>query len=131
MDIALYVIDKKNSKIQFAGANNPLVIIRNKEIIQYKGDRMPIGHHLVMDEFQNNEIDVEKGDMLYTFSDGYQDQFGGENASKFMIKKLKEIMVEMSDKPLEEQKQFFDETIEKWKGTNDQVDDILLIGVRI
>jgi serine phosphatase RsbU (regulator of sigma subunit)/ligand-binding sensor domain-containing protein len=131
MDIALYIIDKKNNKIQFAGANNPLVIIRNKEIIQYKGDRMPIGHHLVMDEFQNNEIDVEKGDMLYTFSDGYQDQFGGENASKFMIKKLKEIMVELSDKPLEEQKHFFDETIESWKGPNDQVDDILLIGVRI
>ncbi len=131
MDIALYVIDKKKMKIQFAGANNPLVIIRNKEIIQIKADRMPIGHHVVMDEFQNNEIDVEKGDMLYTFSDGYQDQFGGENSSKFMIKKLKELMVEVSDKPLDEQRQFFDETIESWKGTNDQVDDILLIGVRI
>ncbi len=132
MDIALYVIDRKNMTLQFAGANNPLVIIRNKEIIQVKADRMPIGYYLVMDNFQNNEFDIQRGDMLYTFSDGYQDQFGGENASKFMIKKLKQLMVEVCDWPLDEQKKFFDETIEQWKGgKHEQIDDILLIGVRL
>ena len=92
---------------------------------------MPIGYHLVMDEFKNNEIDIQKGDMLYTFSDGYQDQFGGEKGSKFMIKKLKQLMIEICEKPVEEQHQILDETIENWKGTEEQIDDILLIGVRI
>ena len=131
MDIALYVIDRKNMKIQFSGANNPLIIIRNKEIIQIKGDRMPIGFHLIMDEFANHEIEIQEGDMLYSFSDGYQDQFGGENASKFMIKKLKNLMVEVSHLPLDEQKKIFDATITQWKGSHDQIDDILLIGVKI
>jgi len=133
MDLALYVIDRKNMKLQFAGANNPLVLIRNGEIIQVKGDRMPIGYHIIMDDFKNNELDIEKGDMLYTFSDGYQDQFGGEKGSKFMIKKMKRLMVEKCELPVEEQRKFFDETIEEWKkvGKEEQVDDILLIGVRI
>lgn len=131
MDIALYVIDRKNMKLQFAGANNPLILIRNGEIIQVKGDRMPIGYHIVMDEFKNNELDIEKSDMLYTFSDGYQDQFGGKDGSKFKIKKLKELMVEICNKPVGEQHIILDETIEKWKGTEEQIDDILLIGVRI
>lgn len=131
MDIALYVIDRKNMKLQFAGANNPLILIRNGEIIQVKGDRMPIGYHLVMDDFKNNELEIEKGDMLYTFSDGYQDQFGGDDGSKFKIKKLKQLMVEIYEKPTEEQHKIFDDTIENWKGTEEQIDDILLIGVRI
>ncbi|MFC2151107.1 SpoIIE family protein phosphatase [Bacteroidota bacterium] len=133
MDIALYVIDKKNMKLQFAGANNPLVIIRDGEIIQIKGDRMPIGYHIIMDEFKNNEIDLQKGDMMYTFSDGYQDQFGGEKGSKFMIKKMKQLMVEKCHLPVEEQHKFFDETIEEWKriGNEEQIDDIILLGVRI
>ena len=69
--------------------------------------------------------------MLYTFSDGYQDQFGGGDSSKFKIKKLKQLMVEICEKPVDEQHQILDETIENWKGTEEQIDDILLIGVRI
>ena len=92
---------------------------------------MPIGYHLVMDEFKNNEFDIEKGDMLYTFSEGYQDQFGGEKGSKFKIKKMKQLMVEICEKPVDEQHQILDDTIENWKGTEEQIDDILLIGVRI
>lgn len=131
MDLALYVIDRKNMKLQFSGANNPLILIRNKEVIQVKADRMPIGFHLVMDDFVNNEMDIEPDDMLYTFSDGYQDQFGGGDGSKFKIKQLKELMSEISDKPLDEQREIFNKTIENWKGTEEQIDDILLIGVKI
>ncbi|MFC2099131.1 SpoIIE family protein phosphatase, partial [Bacteroidota bacterium] len=88
MDLALHVIDFNKMTIEFAGANNPLILIRDNELIQIKGDRMPIGIHQLADQpFVNHEFEAIKGDVLYTFSDGYQDQFGGPNNKKFMIKK--------------------------------------------
>jgi len=134
MDMALHIIDKDNLKVEFAGANNPLVIIRNDEIIQVKGDRMPIGIHALADQpFNNNEVDVQKDDVLYTFSDGFQDQFGGPKGKKFMVKKMKELFVEIYRKPMEEQKQILYDVLIDWMktGNTEQVDDVVVIGVRI
>lgn len=118
-------------KLQFAGANNPLFVVRQQELISIKADHMPIGYYLVMKPFQNNEFDLLPGDMLYTFSDGYEDQFGGTENSKFKVKRFKELLVTISQKPLEEQRQILDDTIEEWKGIYDQIDDILVVGIKV
>lgn len=133
MDLALCVIDQKNMKLQFAGANNPLCLIRNNELIQIKGDRMAIGGNLDGDtpKFKNHELDLQKGDVLYTFSDGYPDQFGGEDGRKFMLKKFRELLLKIHKNPIEEQEKLLDDIIEKWRGREEQVDDILVIGVKI
>jgi len=134
MDLALHIIDKENKKIEFAGANNPLILIRNEEIIQIKADRMPIGIHERADEpFQNHEMEVFGGDVLYTFSDGFQDQFGGPENKKFMIKKLKELFVEISKKSMDEQKEILRTTFFDWMktGGTEQIDDVIVIGIRI
>jgi serine phosphatase RsbU (regulator of sigma subunit) len=138
MDMAFCVIDFKNSKMQFAGAQNPLIIVRDNEIIQIKADRMPIGIYLrERESFTNNEIQMQKGDTYYLFSDGYEDQFGGPQEKKFMIKNFKELLLNISLQPMSEQKQILDETLEHWMrhprkndAHFDQVDDILVIGLR-
>ncbi len=132
MDLALYIIDYENMKLEFAGANNPLIMVRDNEIIQTKGDSMPIGIHVKADQpFQNHEIELKKGDRLYTFSDGYQDQFGGPKGKKFMIKRMKNMFVEIHQKPMEEQKEILNTTIEDWMKNTAQIDDIILIGIKI
>ncbi len=132
MDLALYIMDRDNMKLEYAGANNPLVIIRNKEIIQYKADKMPIGIYIKADiPFKRHDIDIQEGDCIYTFSDGYQDQFGGKG-KKFMIKRMKSMLLENHDKPMTEQKALYDKTIVDWMGEEfEQIDDILLVGVRV
>ncbi len=139
MDIALCIIDKKEMKIQYAGAYNPLLIIRNEEISRIKADRMPIGIYLREKEsFTNNIIDIHKGDLLYIFSDGYVDQFGGETDSKIRSAKFKEILLANHKKPLDEQKAALVKFLEEWMAHTDetgkkykQVDDILVIGIEI
>ena len=136
MDLALHIIDQENKKLEFAGANNPLIMIRNDELIQLKGDRMPIGIHELADQpFVNNEMEIFAGDVLYTFSDGFQDQFGGPKDKKFMIKRMKEIFLEIHKKPMEEQKQILHKAFTEWIETaatpTEQVDDVILIGIRI
>jgi len=134
MDLALHVIDYEKMTIDFAGANNPLILVRDNEIIQVKGDRMPIGIHERADQpFINHEIKALKGDVIYTFSDGYQDQFGGAKNKKFMIKKLKELFIEIHNKPMEEQKSILKKAFYDWivPYNVEQIDDIIVIGVRI
>jgi len=134
MDMAVHIIDKKNNKLEFSGANNPLILIRDNELIQIKGDRMPIGIHELADQpFENNEMEIQKDDVFYIFSDGFQDQFGGPKGKKFMIKKMKELFVEIHRKPMEEQKQILYDSLMEWMkiGNTEQVDDIVMIGVRI
>jgi ligand-binding sensor domain-containing protein/serine phosphatase RsbU (regulator of sigma subunit) len=132
MDISLCVMNRNLKTIDFAGAYNPLIIIRNKEIIKYKGDKMPIGIFIKEKEsFTNHIIDVEKGDSLYLYSDGFQDQFGGENQKKFLPKNLNNLLLEISNKPSQEQKEILDTTLETWKGSEPQVDDIIVLGFKI
>ncbi|HRX30608.1 MAG: SpoIIE family protein phosphatase [Bacteroidales bacterium] len=132
MDVALSVIDKENGKVFFAGAYNPLYIIRNSELLEFKADKMPVGIHVNEKEsFTLHEIQIQKNDCLYMFSDGYVDQFGGDNSRKFMAKNFKELLVNISSKSMEEQQAILEDTIDKWMGGNDQVDDILVMGIRI
>lgn len=132
MDAILCSFDFKNNKLQFAAANNPLIIIRNKEILEYKADKFPIGvHQGELKPFTLTTVDIQKGDCIYTFTDGYADQFGGGKGKKLMSKKFKEILASIVDKPLEAQKKELDRIFEDWRGTLEQVDDVLVIGIRV
>ncbi len=132
MDMALCIIDPDNSVIQFAGAYNPLVLIRDQETIVYKGDKMPVGTHFgEMPPFSTIAVEFRKGDCIYMFSDGYADQFGGPEGKKFKSLNFRELLFEISPLSMDEQKVRLNETIENWKGINEQVDDILVIGIRL
>ena len=132
LDIALCIIDFKNKSLQFSGANNPLYIIRNKELIEIKGDRMPVGIHINFDKpFTNHIINLESNDQLYLFSDGYADQFGGPKGKKFKYSQFKELLVQINQKPMEEQHKLLNHYIEAWQGDLEQLDDVCVIGVRV
>ncbi len=132
MDLALCIVDKDTEMVQFAGAFNPLYLVRNGELLETSADRMPVGFHDKLDvPFKNNEIKLLKGDTFYIFSDGYVDQFGGENGKKFMAKKFKQLLVSMQQLSMEKQKDILDKNITDWRGELDQVDDIMILGLRV
>jgi len=132
MDISLIILDKENKKIQYSGAYNSLYLIRNGELIETKADRMPIGIYIKSyHEFTNHEIDILSDDRIYMFSDGYPDQFGGGNMQKFKTKKLKELLVEIHQHPMLEQKKLLEEILENWMGDMNQIDDILIFGIKL
>ena len=132
MDIALCIVDFDNMKMQYAGAYNPLYLFRNNELIEYKADRMPIGIYVKEKEsFTNNDIDLQKGDVFYIASDGYQDQFGGEDGMKFKTKNYKQLLLDIHQKPMAEQREILNTTIDKWRGKWEQVDDIIVMGIRV
>lgn len=133
MDIALCVFDFAAKKVDFAGANNPLLLIRNNEIIKFKGDRFPVGAFEGSDsqQFKNNEIDLIDGDCLYLASDGYADQFGGPDNKKFMVRRFEELLLQINSLPMEDQKEMLHKKLHEWMGVSDQVDDILVIGIKV
>lgn len=132
MDLALYIFDEQTMTVEFAGANNPLILISNGELNHIKGDKMPIGIHMRSDmSFTDVEIPVKKGDVLYTFSDGYADQFGGDDARKFMIKNLKELLLQIHQKPMDEQRAILEATLIRWHGNSPRIDDVVVMGVRV
>lgn len=132
MDAILCRLDVTNMRLQYAAANNSFCIIRNKQIITCKADKMPVGKsHDDASLFTFNEILLEKGDMIYTFTDGYGDQFGGPEGKKFKHKQLREIFVEVSELPINQQFEIINKRFEDWKGALEQVDDVLVIGVRV
>lgn len=132
MDLALVVLDLSDNKIQYSGAYNPLYLIRNDELIEFKADRNPIGIYIKeLDSFTNHEIEVQKGDTIYIFSDGYVDQFGGEKGHKFKSKQFKELLLSIQKQSMLEQEMILDQTIDDWRGEFEQVDDIIIVGIRI
>lgn len=157
MDISLCIVDMDSGTLQFSGAYNPVYIVRNIEngneessedlkqktkrkivsnerykLFQLNADRMPIGIHFgEQKQFTNQEAKLQKGDTLYIFSDGYVDQFGGEEGRKFMTKRFKKLLISIQDENLKVQKKRLDKTIEGWMTGYEQVDDILVMGVRI
>jgi sigma-B regulation protein RsbU (phosphoserine phosphatase) len=132
MEMALCVIDPVKQKIQYAGAFRPLYMIRDNELIEYKGDSMPIGIYEQEDQsFSNTEILFNKGDLIYLFSDGYVDQLGGEKRKTFRSENFKKLLIEIRTLPMQKQKKVLDQKFEEWKGEIDQVDDILIVGIKM
>ena len=136
MDMTICSYDFDAMEMRFAAANQVAILIRDGNATKLDGDRMPVGRYIAEKEhFKTQTIPIKKGDMIYTFSDGIQDQPGGETdgkfAHKFLVKKLVAFLTEVYDKPLDEQCALLDETITKWRGSRMQVDDITLIGVRV
>jgi serine phosphatase RsbU (regulator of sigma subunit) len=132
MDLALCTIDFDTYKLQFVGANNPLYIINNKGLTEIKGDRMPVGININYDKpFTTHEIKLQRGDTLYMFTDGYADQFGGLKGKKFRYKYFKELLIGINGSSLQKQKDIIKQTFYKWKGEHEQVDDVLIMGVKI
>jgi len=133
MDIALCVFDFEQDKLQFAGAKNPLVIIRNNQITIIKGDKMPISFNTNERPFKNNDINIRKDDMFYMYSDGYIDQFGGEKDKKFSKKRFRQLLLNISELPIDEQKNTLENTLNSWIKSGiskEQIDDILVLGIR-
>ena len=140
MDVALCCIDIKGMRLEYAGANNPIYIVRNKELIEFKADKQPITASMdtIAKPFTNKLFDLQKGDVVYLFTDGYADQFGGEHlegtksgGKKFLYKRFKETLVSIQDQTMDEQKATLYNTFEKWRGSLAQVDDVLVIGIKI
>lgn len=131
MDLALVVIDRQLHMLEYAGAYNPLLIIRNDEIIEYKADKMPVGKHVGEEgSFKTHKIDLLDQDMIYLFSDGFADQFGGENGSKYKAKPFKRFLHRISTIGVEQQAEMLEQELAGWMGQEDQVDDILVMGIR-
>ena len=132
MDIALVKIYKRDSqKIDFAGAQNPLWLIRDGEIIEWKGDKQPIGAFENAAPFTNNEVSIQEGDIFYIFSDGFVDQFGGEKGKKFKASNFKKFLMSIYQHPTDQQHEALKNQLKVWKGDLEQLDDICVIGVRL
>jgi serine phosphatase RsbU (regulator of sigma subunit) len=132
MDCSLVCFDFQGGLITYTAANNPIWVVRKGSLIELAPDKMPVGKHdRDQQSFTQHEFLVKKDDLIYTLTDGFPDQFGGPKGKKFMYRQLKELLVSVSQLPLEEQKEKLMRAITEWKGSHEQVDDILLIGIRI
>ena len=131
LDIALCVINFDTNELQFAGAYNPLYIIRNNELIELKADRQPIAIHIKEKDFTNHKFNLQKEDLLYMFSDGYIDQFNGKTNEKFKTKRFKKLLTDNANKSLTKQKQILEQNLIQWQGNAKQLDDIVIIGTKI
>ena len=132
MDVAVYVVNEKQMTLTFAGANNPLVLIRGNEVQLLKANKMPVGIYARMNPFENTTIELQKGDCIYTFSDGYQDQFGDGCDKKFSGRRLRDLLLEIHQRPMSEQKDILNREHEQWRGpASNQTDDVVVMGVRI
>ncbi len=131
MDIALCIYWKKKQTLEYSGAHNSLILVREKVLAEYKADRMPIGHYPTRKKFRTQTIEVKKNDLLYLFTDGFQDQFGGIHSKKFTILKFKQMLSELSNYPMAKQEELMEKKLLYWQLNNEQVDDILVLGVKI
>ena len=132
MEMAICIFDHTKNKIQFSGAFRPLYLIRNNELMEFKGDTMPIGIYEKEDQsFTNTEILFNQGDIIYLSTDGYVDQFGGTERKRFRIENFKNMLIDIHNQPMQKQKAVLEEKFEEWKGENEQVDDILILGIKM
>lgn len=132
MDISLCILDIKTNILQFAGANNPFYLIRNNSLTEIPGDHIDIGSHTTeTEEFTNHELKCEPGDLIYLFTDGYADQFGGPSRKKYKSQKFKDLLLSIHNESMDSQKLMLDKELENWKGGFEQIDDILVMGIKI
>jgi len=130
MDIGLCVIDKKKKKIEYAGAFFPLYLIRDDSLIEIKGDKIIIGMNPEGLSYTRHEFDLRKDDIIYIFSDGYVDQFGGTENKKFMYRRFRYLLLTIHRFPVNDQKSILEENIKTWMNGNSQIDDIMVIGFK-
>ena len=131
MDMALCTLDRDNLTLDYAGANCPLYLVRNGELVQYEPNKISVGgFELAGVEFLQHRVQLERGDVVYVFSDGYPDQFGGPRGKKFLYKRFRDLLVSIHQQPMERQKGLLLDALNDWKGAHEQVDDILVIGMR-
>ncbi len=133
MDIALCSYNVKTRVFNYAGGFNPLYLVRDGELQITKADKFPIGSHIdeELQKFTNHTLQLQKGDMIYVCSDGFQDQFGGPRGKKYMVGRMKRLLTEIAVLEVNEQRDKIKDEFESWKGDEEQVDDILIIGLKI
>ena len=135
MDLAFCVLDKKSMILEYAGAFNPLYLIRDSKLIIVKGDRFSVGADTDPDDpvkktFKSHKLKLEKDDMIYIFTDGYADQFGGPEGKKYKYRRFRHLLLTIHQLPLDKQREYLEDSIEEWRGELEQIDDILVIGIR-
>lgn len=131
MDVALCKIDHENDILEYSGAYNPLVIIRNNELLEYKADRMPVGSHYgESKKFTNHQIKIQPNDSFYIYSDGFQDQIGEKRQKKYSSRKFKDLLLKIHKETPERQHQLLEQEMNEWRGSENQLDDILILGMK-
>jgi len=131
MDMALCIYHPRTRELQFSGANNPLYHIRNRVLTEIKGESMTVGINAIEeDSFTNHAMQLKPGDIVYIFSDGYPDQFGGPQNKKFKYGPLKELLIGISDRTMDEQHDELERVFDEWKGSYPQIDDMLVFGIK-
>lgn len=133
MDISCCSINYKTLELEYAGAYNPLYILRDGKIDQYKADKFPIGSFLDGKKlhFSNNKIQLQKGDIIYVFSDGYPDQFGGPKGKKMMYKTFRDLLIKNHRLSMQDQSIKLESFLSKWMEKEEQVDDIIVMGIKV
>ena len=137
MDMAFCILDTETNRLQYAGAFRPLLLIRHCDIFQYEADRMPISSYMNSEKpFTNNTIEIKQGDVIYMYTDGITDQFGGQQSSKFSARRLRDLLLESHQLPFEQQQKIYEREIDNWmkpersEDNRAQTDDMLLVGIR-
>jgi serine phosphatase RsbU (regulator of sigma subunit) len=131
MEIALCLLDRKQMKLQYAGAFRPLYLVRKAELLEVKGDRMPIGIYDELSPFTSQDIPLEQDDAIYLFSDGYVDQTGGPRGKSFRARPFRELLLSIQEKSMDEQKIHLQQHIQSWMGDIRQIDDMSVMGFRM
>lgn len=130
MDISLCVFDREKNKLYYSGANNALYLIRKNNLTEFNPDKQPIGRYADEKPFNTHTIDLQSGDLVYLYTDGFADQFGGPDGKKFKYKQLKELLINNANLSLADQAAVLKDKFEKWKGNLEQVDDVCLMGIK-
>lgn len=133
MDIAICALNTKTRQLHYAGANNPLWIVRKgaDTVEEIKADKQPIGSYTIEKPFTSHQVQLNEGDSIYIFSDGYQDQFGGKNGKKYKSGHMKTFIISLQGKDMQMQRELFNKEFESWRGDMEQIDDVCVIGVRV
>ena len=121
----------EGTTLSYSGANNPLWIVRNGEVLETKADKQPIGKFELSKSFTTHQLEVQRGDSIYVFSDGFPDQFGGEKGKKYKSGKFKKFLISIQEHSMQKQHELLEQEFENWKGNEEQIDDVCVIGVKV
>jgi serine phosphatase RsbU (regulator of sigma subunit) len=131
MDLSICKINFDAGMVEYAGAFNSVYLVRDNKLIEYSADSIYIGNNDDNKPYTNQTFKIEKDDVLYMFSDGFADQFGGDKGKKYKYNQMQQLLVKNNNKPMDVQKQLLNEEFEQWRGNLEQVDDVMIIGIKI